>query len=127
MKNDFSYINSETDHEQATQEVSERLENTRQQIKETSHELPGTLRKAAIRKTLPFVIGAGTVLLGTFLIRKWMQRPKTEPVIASQPTIPAPTSANITKAVVAQLLPFAAILVKTLLAKRRASASTHTE
>jgi len=127
MKNDFSYINSETDLEQATQAVSERLENTRQQIKETSQELPGTLRKAAIRKTLPFVIGAGTVLLGTFLIRKWMQRPKTEPVITSQPTIPTPTSANITKVVVAQLLPFAAILVKNLLAKRRASASTHME
>ena len=127
MKNDFSYINSETDLEQATQAVSERLENTRQQIKETSQELPGTLRKVAIRKTLPFVIGAGTVLLGTFLIRKWMQRPKSESYIAPRPAIATPASANITKVVVAQLLPFAAILVKNLLAKRRAAASTPTE
>jgi len=122
MENDFSYINSESDLDRATQTVNDRLTSTRQQLKENSQELPQALKQAAIRKSLPFIAGAAGVVIGTLLIKKLMQGSHRTPAIISKSPASSVVKSSATKSAALQLLlPIATVLVKKWLANRKAA------
>lgn len=123
MKTDFSHINSEADLEKATQDISERIEYNRQQIKEESRELPRSVARAAIRKTLPWVMGAAAGLAVTLLVRKLSGRSKRSNILL--PAISAasklPVTGKLGSALMLQLLPIAGLLLKNMISKRKTS------
>ena len=74
MSIDLSDINSESDLDRATAAVSERLSNTRQQLRANSQELPASIKRAALQKSLPWLVGAAGVVVGSLLVRKLVKR-----------------------------------------------------
>ena len=127
MTTDFSHINSEQDLDQATRDISERINYNRQQIKEESRELPRSVARAAIRNSAPWVLGAVTGLAATLLIRKMVRRSKRVPV--SIPAISSvsktPAGGKIASAVALQLLPIAGILLKNWISRRKTNAAVN--
>jgi len=80
---------------------------------------PGTDNKivqSKMRKSLPWIIGAATVVAGTLLIRSWKRNAKEQE--NEKPEQQANTSDGIIfKSVAAQLLPLAALFLKNWLKK----------
>jgi len=123
MNNDFSNINSEADLEKATQDISEKIAYSRQQIKKESRNLPRSVAREAIRKTAPWVMGAAAGLVATLLVRKLIRRSKPVPKAASlmSSATAAPVNSKIASAIAIQLLPIAGVLLKNWISKRRAT------
>jgi len=123
MNTDFSNINSEADLDKATQDISERIEYNRQQIKKDSRELPRSVAREAMRKTVPWVVGAAAGLAATLLIRKLIRGSKRVPIVAPalSKVNKSPVTSKVASAIAIQLLPIAGLLLKNLISKRRTS------
>lgn len=123
MNIDFSNINSEADLDKATQDISERIEYNRQQIKKDSRELPRSVAREAMRKTVPWVVGAAAGLAATLLIRKLIRGSKRVPIVAPalSKVNKSPVTSKVASAIAIQLLPIAGLLLKNLISKRRTS------
>ena len=123
MNTDFSNINSEADLDKATQDISERIEYNRQQIKKDSRELPRSVAREAMRKTVPWVEGAAAGLAATLLIRKLIRGSKRVPIVAPalSKVNKSPVTSKVASAIAIQLLPIAGLLLKNLISKRRTS------
>ena len=122
MNNDFSNINSEADLEKATQDISERIAYSRQQIKKESRDLPRSVAREAIRKTAPWVVGAAAGLVATLLVRKLIRHSKPVPKAASSlmsSATASPVKSKVASAIAIQLLPIAGVLLKNWISKRR--------
>lgn len=70
MSNNLSYINTIKDLESAEDALRLRIKQRERMLQQQAAELPGKVTKNIVRKTLPFLIGAGVAAFGTRIIYK---------------------------------------------------------
>jgi len=78
-----------------------------------------------LRKNLPFILGAATVVAGTFFIRSWVRRSKNHDQKETEQQ-ENPSAGITTKSIVVQLLPIATLFLKNWLTKSEPEKETAT-
>jgi len=99
------------------------LNRTASKSKKDSRELPASVARQAIRKSVPWVLGAAAGLAATLLIRKLIRRNKRKRLPLASRAIStiskSPVAGKVSRSLAVQLLPIAGLLLKNWISKKR--------